>query len=40
MDIGILSEESIREGEKIIWIPVVEDDFWWTNIITGVKIKE
>jgi hypothetical protein len=40
LDIGILSEESIREGEKLIWIPVVEDDFWWTNIVTGVKIKE
>jgi hypothetical protein len=38
LDIGILTDDSIREGEELIWIPVVENDYWWTNFITGVKI--
>ncbi len=40
MDIGILTEDSIREGEQLVWMPVVNDDFWWTNFITGVKIND
>jgi hypothetical protein len=23
--------------DDLVWIDVVEDDFWWTNYITGVK---
>ena len=43
LDIGILSEESIREGEQLVWLPVLGDynmRYWWTNVITGVKINE
>lgn len=38
LDIGILTDDSIRKGEKLVWLPVVYDDFWWTNFITGIKI--
>lgn len=27
----------MKEGTKISWIDVVDDDYWWTNFITGVK---
>jgi hypothetical protein len=37
IDLGYLAEESIREGEELVWMPVVDNDFWWTNTITGVK---
>lgn len=43
MDIGILSEDSIREGEQLVWLPVIQHPYmkyWWTNVVTGVKINE
>jgi hypothetical protein len=40
LDIGLLHEDSIREGEELIWMPVVNNDYWWTNYITGIKIGD
>ena len=40
VDIGFLSAESIREGEELVWLPVVEDDFWWTNFVTAIKFDD
>ena len=39
MDIGMLSYDSIREGDELIWMDVLDDDFWWTNEITGVSLN-
>lgn len=39
IDIGYLAEDSIREGEELAWISVFNDDFWWTNMVTGVRLK-
>lgn len=36
MDVGMYTYDSIREGDELIWMPVLYDDFWWTNEITGV----
>lgn len=38
VDIGMLTPDSIRKDEEIVWMDVVYDDFWWTNFVTGVKI--
>lgn len=27
----------MRDPSELVWLPVVEDDFWWTNYITGLK---
>jgi len=40
LDIGIIHSNSIREGEEIVWIDVVNNDFWWTNYMTGIKIGD
>ena len=39
MDIGVLTKDSIREGDEIIWMDVLDDDFWWANEVTGVSIE-
>jgi hypothetical protein len=38
LDIGVLTYDSIREGDELIWMDVLNDDFWWTNEITGVSL--
>lgn len=38
LDIGVLTYDSIREGDELIWMDVLNDDFWWTNEITGISV--
>jgi hypothetical protein len=38
LDIGVLTYDSIRKGDELIWMDVLNDDFWWTNEITGVSL--
>lgn len=39
LDIGVLTADSIREGEELVWIDVLYDDYWWTNFVNGIKIN-
>jgi hypothetical protein len=37
LDIGKFQSDAVRDNDEMVWLDVVEDDFWWTNYITGVK---
>lgn len=39
MDVGFIGADAIRDGEEIAWLPVVNNDFWWTNYITGISFN-
>lgn len=28
----------MRDPSELVWLKVVNNDFWWTNIINGIKI--
>jgi hypothetical protein len=29
----------MRDPDELVWLPVIDDDFWWTNVITGIKFE-
>jgi hypothetical protein len=29
----------MRNPSELVWIDVVDEDFWWTNFITGIRIN-
>jgi hypothetical protein len=37
LDIGFISESAMRDPSELVWLPVVNNDFWWTNFITGIS---
>jgi len=37
LDIGRLQDSAMRDKDELVWLDVVDNDFWWTNYLTGVK---
>ena len=37
LDIGTILDDGMRDPDELVWLDVVEDDFWWTNYITGLR---
>lgn len=29
----------MRDPSELVWLPVLNDDFWWSNEITGIKFE-
>lgn len=40
LDIGRFQDGAVRNQSEMVWLKVVEDDFWWTNYITGIKFTK
>lgn len=39
LDIGSIQNDAMRDPSELVWLDVIDDDFWWTNLITGVKFE-
>jgi hypothetical protein len=37
LDIGSIPISAMRDPSELVWLDVAENNFWWTNYITGVK---
>lgn len=38
LDIGIILDAAMRDPSEIVWLPVLNDNFWWMNSIDGIRI--
>lgn len=31
LDIGYISKEAMRDPNELVWLPVLNENFWWSN---------
>lgn len=39
LDIGYIDQSAMKNPLGVKWIDVIDNDFWWTTYITGIKFK-
>lgn len=39
LDIGYFSNEAMRDPNELVWLPVLNSNFWWSNEVTGIKFE-
>ena len=39
MDIGYISNEAMRDPNELVWLPVLNENFWWSNEVTAIKFE-
>lgn len=43
MDVGFYNEAAMNDPDDLVWIPVVDDEFygtyWWHNYVTGIRFR-
>lgn len=39
LDIGYISNEAMRDPNELVWLPVLNENFWWSNEVTAIKFE-
>ena len=40
LDIGVIDQSRMSNVDDLVTLPVVEEDFWWSNYVTGIKFGD
>lgn len=40
IDIGVIDESHMSDSNDLVTLNVVEEDFWWSNYVTGIKFGD
>ena len=35
----MLNEFSMRDPDELVWFDALEEDFWWTNYVDGLRFS-
>jgi hypothetical protein len=36
LDIGFINDQAMRDPSELVWMDVIDGNFWWTSYLTGV----